>query len=164
MLVLTRKRGEQIVIDGRIVVTLLDTRDGRARLGIKAPQEIPVHREEVHQAITESRERLAMEEVEEGNEVEEVDSIGLEEVRRAIAAANFSSPYPLAGSLGAGSDRRDVIEIGIAYGTEKRHWLQWAVEEFAARDEGQKILFALMPMGSMEAAHAILDGDQRIHV
>ena len=38
MLVLTRKRGEQIVIDGRIVVTLLDTRDGRARLGIKAPQ------------------------------------------------------------------------------------------------------------------------------
>ena len=56
MLVLTRKRGEQIVIDGRIVVTLLDTQDGRARLGIEAPQEIPVHREEVHQAIMKSRE------------------------------------------------------------------------------------------------------------
>src|SRR5262245_53771099 len=55
---------------------------------------------------------------------------------------------------------RDHVEIGIAYGTEKQRWLQWAVEEFAKTKDGKNIKVNLIPMGSLEGAHAILNGDQ----
>src|SRR5215468_2240828 len=56
------------------------------------------------------------------------------------------------------------VEIGIAYGTEKQRWLEWAVSEFAKSSDGKHIKVNLIPMGSLEGAHAILSGDQRIHV
>src|SRR5882724_7543680 len=55
------------------------------------------------------------------------------------------------------------VEIGIAYGTEKQRWLEWAVQEFAKTSEGKHITVNLIPMGSQEGAHAILDGDKRIN-
>jgi Ca-activated chloride channel family protein len=59
---------------------------------------------------------------------------------------------------------QDHVEIGIAYGTEKQRWLQWAVDEFAKTKDGNKIKVNLIPMGSLEGAHALLNGDQRIQV
>ncbi len=56
------------------------------------------------------------------------------------------------------------VEIGIAYGTEKQRWLEWAVSEFAKTPDGRRIKINLIPMGSLEGAHALLSGDQRIHV
>jgi ABC-type Fe3+ transport system substrate-binding protein len=56
-----------------------------------------------------------------------------------------------------------AVEIGIAYGTEKRNWLEWAVGEFAKSKDGKNIKVNLIPMGSLEGAHAILDGDNRIN-
>src|SRR5215468_5086662 len=56
------------------------------------------------------------------------------------------------------------IEIGIAYGTEKQRWLEWAVQEFGKTSDGKKIKVNLIPMGSLEGAHALLSGDQRINV
>jgi len=53
--------------------------------------------------------------------------------------------------------------IGVAYGTEKRNWLEWAVQEFAKSKEGKNITVNLIPMGSLEGAHAIINGDQRIN-
>lgn len=47
MLVLTRKQGEKIVIDGDIEITVLGTRGSQIRLGIKAPKEVSVRREEL---------------------------------------------------------------------------------------------------------------------
>jgi carbon storage regulator len=47
MLVLSRKLGERIVIDDRIVVTVVKLNHGQVRLGIKAPREIAVFREEI---------------------------------------------------------------------------------------------------------------------
>jgi len=48
MLILGRKLDEEIVIDdGRIVVTVIDIRGDRVRLGVKASREIPVHRGEI---------------------------------------------------------------------------------------------------------------------
>jgi carbon storage regulator len=47
MLVLTRKHNESIVLDGNIVVTVLEVRGNRVRLGITAPREIPIQREEL---------------------------------------------------------------------------------------------------------------------
>jgi carbon storage regulator len=47
MLVLSRKNDERIVIDGRITVTVLEVRGQQVRLGIEAPKEISVMREEI---------------------------------------------------------------------------------------------------------------------
>ncbi len=47
MLVLTRKPGQRIVIDDRITVTVLEVQGHRIRLGIEAPKEIPIRREEL---------------------------------------------------------------------------------------------------------------------
>lgn len=51
MLVLSRQRDESIMIGDNIVVTIVDIRGDKVRLGIQAPQEIPVHRQEVFEAI-----------------------------------------------------------------------------------------------------------------
>ena len=59
---------------------------------------------------------------------------------------------------------RSAVKLGIAYGTEKEAWLQWAVAEFAKTPEGRGIAIELLPMGSQEGAKALLAGDQRINV
>ena len=51
MLVLSRQRDESIIIGDNIVVTIVDIRGDKVRLGINAPTEIPVHRQEVYEAI-----------------------------------------------------------------------------------------------------------------
>ncbi len=47
MLVLGRKKDESIIIDGHIVITVLDIEGDRVKIGITAPKEIPVLREEL---------------------------------------------------------------------------------------------------------------------
>jgi carbon storage regulator len=51
MLVLSRQRDESIMIGDNVVVTIVDIRGDKVRLGIQAPEEIPVHRQEVYEAI-----------------------------------------------------------------------------------------------------------------
>ncbi len=51
MLVLNRRIGESIVIGENILVTVVDINSGRVKLGVSAPYEISVHREEVYEAI-----------------------------------------------------------------------------------------------------------------
>lgn len=51
MLVLSRHRDESIMIGDNIVITIVDIRGDKVRLGIEAPHDIPVHRQEVYEAI-----------------------------------------------------------------------------------------------------------------
>jgi carbon storage regulator len=51
MLVLSRKKNESIVINNDITVTVVEIRGDKVRLGIVAPKEVPVHRQEVFEAI-----------------------------------------------------------------------------------------------------------------
>jgi len=51
MLVLSRHRDESIMIGDNIVITVVDIRGDKVRLGIQAPTDVPVHREEVYEAI-----------------------------------------------------------------------------------------------------------------
>lgn len=51
MLVLSRHRDESIMIGDDVVITIVDIRGDKVRLGINAPQSIPVHRQEVYEAI-----------------------------------------------------------------------------------------------------------------
>lgn len=59
MLVLSRQRDESIIIGENIVVTIVDIRGDKVRLGIEAPEEIPVHRREVYEAIQRENRRAS---------------------------------------------------------------------------------------------------------
>jgi len=51
MLVLSRKRGERIVIGPNIELSVVDIRGNKVRLAIDAPRDVPIHRQEVYQRI-----------------------------------------------------------------------------------------------------------------
>lgn len=52
MLMLSRKKGERIRIGDDITITVVEFRSGgKVRIGIVAPKDVPVHREEVYEAI-----------------------------------------------------------------------------------------------------------------
>lgn len=51
MLVLSRHRDESIMIGDDVKVIIVDIRGDKVRLGIEAPKEVPVHRQEVYDAI-----------------------------------------------------------------------------------------------------------------
>jgi|GEM_PF-698763 carbon storage regulator len=53
MLVLSRKKDESIVINNDITIVVVEIRGDKVRLGIEAPKEVPVHRQEVFQSIVE---------------------------------------------------------------------------------------------------------------
>ncbi|MFM7844139.1 MAG: carbon storage regulator CsrA [Planctomycetota bacterium] len=59
MLVLSRHRDESIIIGDDIVVTIVDIRGDKVRLGINAPQDVPVHRQEVYEAIQRENRKAA---------------------------------------------------------------------------------------------------------
>lgn len=54
MLVLSRKTGESVVIDGRIKVKVVRLEGDVVKLGIEAPPDVPVHRQEVYDEILQS--------------------------------------------------------------------------------------------------------------
>jgi len=51
MLILSRKAGESIVIDGRIIVRIVRVEGEVVKVGIEAPSQMPVHRQEVYEEI-----------------------------------------------------------------------------------------------------------------
>lgn len=57
MLVLSRQRDESIIIGDNIKITIVDIRGDKVRLGIEAPKEISVHRQEVYEAIRRESQR-----------------------------------------------------------------------------------------------------------
>jgi carbon storage regulator len=55
MLVLSRKKSESIVIDDNIVITIVEIRGDKVRLGIQAPKDVSIHRNEIYEAIRNSQ-------------------------------------------------------------------------------------------------------------
>lgn len=60
MLVLTRKLGESIAIDDHIKIVVVQIKGKQVRLGIKAPKETKIHREEVYKAIQDQNTEASM--------------------------------------------------------------------------------------------------------
>jgi len=56
MLILTRRVDERLVIGDDVTITVLAVKGRQVRIGIEAPQEVPVHREEIYQQILKERE------------------------------------------------------------------------------------------------------------
>ncbi len=51
MLILTRRVGESLMVGDEIIVTVLGIKGNQVRLGVNAPKEVAVHREEIYQRI-----------------------------------------------------------------------------------------------------------------
>lgn len=56
MLILTRRHGETVKIGDDIDVTVLSSKGGQVRIGIKAPRDVEVHREEIYEKIQQEKE------------------------------------------------------------------------------------------------------------
>lgn len=54
MLSLTRKKDEAIIIDGTIEIKILDIQGDKVKIGVSAPKEVSIHREEIYQKILEN--------------------------------------------------------------------------------------------------------------
>jgi len=58
MLVLSRQKNESIIIGDNIVITVVDIRGDKVRMGIQAPKNVTVHRQEVYESIKREQARL----------------------------------------------------------------------------------------------------------
>lgn len=59
MLALTRKKNEAIIIDGKIEIKILDVVGDKVKIGISAPREMEIYREEVYTQVRESNEEAS---------------------------------------------------------------------------------------------------------
>ena len=57
MLVLSRKKNESIIINDDITIVVVEIRGDEVRLGVEAPKEVPVHRNEVYEAIRRNQQK-----------------------------------------------------------------------------------------------------------
>ncbi len=55
MLILTRRSGEAVIVGDNVRIAVLDIRGNQVRLGVEAPREVSVHREEVYRRIAEEQ-------------------------------------------------------------------------------------------------------------
>lgn len=81
MLVLTRKTGQKIIIANEIEITILETRGDAVKIGIEAPKQITIYREEIFEEIKKSNRQAT----------EQAQAVRLNE---AIEAVNLIKPSP----------------------------------------------------------------------
>src|SRR5262249_2073729 len=78
------------------------------------------------------------------------------------SGGNDSGQQPSASPPAAGGSKGVAAEIGLAFGTEKKSWLEWAVLQFANTPGGRNIKINLIPKGALEGAQALVNGDKSI--
>jgi carbon storage regulator len=96
MLILSRKLGESIVIDGRITVKIVRLEGEIVKLGIDAPLEVPVHRQEVYDEIQRSNKEAL------SGEAASLPTLSAKTAKPAAPAGQTSPPakVPTPGSPG----------------------------------------------------------------
>ncbi len=86
MLVLSRHRDESIIIGHDIVITVVDIRGDKVRLGIAAPIEISVHRQEVYEAIQRENRQSSRLEPSDARQIERVNQPTRRDMQRRTGA------------------------------------------------------------------------------
>lgn len=90
MLVLSRHKNEKVIINHNIEIVVVEIRGDKVRLGVNAPSHVPVHREEVEQAVLaqhgtkqllHSKVATLLAHIEQLSTVEEIDISTLEKIR-----------------------------------------------------------------------------------
>jgi ABC-type sulfate transport system substrate-binding protein len=81
--------------------------------------------------------------------------------RRSEASSTEASSKP---SSNNATTARTATTLKISYSSEKKRWLEWAVQEFAQSPEGSGITVELISRGSMEGARAIVAGTDKVHL
>jgi uncharacterized protein len=125
MLILSRKNGESIVIDGAIKVLVLGVKHNVVRLGIDAPKEVPVHRSELYERIRENDRTRAG--------PEELDQDGRSQLHNAVMDHQGGRIVEL---LAAGSDVNRKDNGG------------WTPLHFAAQEQDVEIAATLIEAGA----------------
>ena len=87
MLVLSRQRDESIIIGDNVVITVVDVRGDKVKLGIDAPREISVHRREVYEAIQRENRQAALLKPEDAKQLDSNQGSAESEVSRRRYAA-----------------------------------------------------------------------------
>ncbi len=64
MLILTRRPGEAVIVGDNVRIAVLDIRGNQVRLGVEAPREVAVHREEVYRRIADEQQAVTGDEEE----------------------------------------------------------------------------------------------------
>lgn len=64
MLILTRRIGEALMIEDDVSITVLGIKGGQVRLGVNAPKDVAVHREEIYQRIQKEKAEASLEDQE----------------------------------------------------------------------------------------------------
>ena len=70
MLILTRRVGETLVIGDDVTVTVLGVRGNQVRLGVNAPKDVAVHREEIYQRIQNEKDAVILAENDENGNID----------------------------------------------------------------------------------------------
>ena len=58
MLILTRRVGEKLIINDNVIITIMGAKGNQIRIGIEAPRDVQVHREEIYKRILKERKGL----------------------------------------------------------------------------------------------------------
>jgi carbon storage regulator len=119
MIVLSRRKNESIVINDDITIVIVEIRGDKVRLGIEAPKEVPVHRNEVYEAIRRNQESRSF------VDLPWFEAPPATSSAPATAAATAVEPRAVAVAAppvrdglccpACGSDAVDVARIKIAY-------------------------------------------------
>ena len=74
MLILSRKSGQKIIINDNIIITILDAGNGNAKIGIEAPSEAKIYREEIYQAVKSANIESKLSTISSFNELNSINS------------------------------------------------------------------------------------------
>ena len=74
MLILSRKAGQKIIINDNIIITILDAGNGNVKIGIEAPSEAKIYREEIYQAVKSANIESKLSTISSFNELNSINS------------------------------------------------------------------------------------------
>lgn len=86
MLVLTRKKGQKLIIDDNIEITILETRGESVKIGVKAPKEVSIFREEIYEEIKKANEQA----IQEAMPADIENFLGLKEGKKDFSADSIN--------------------------------------------------------------------------